>query len=113
MYLIQFPHAKLGVGEVPISAVSLYRGGTEETLTPLSKRMKAILLKYGVAYQVGRVQTDQDVSEWMVVVQYADRAAYEKALEEFGHDPEHRQAVMEIGKVVTLIRRELVVDLDL
>ncbi len=52
MYLIQFPHAKLGVGEVPISAVSLYRGGTEETLTPLSKRMKAILLKYGVAYQV-------------------------------------------------------------
>ena len=34
-------------------------------------------------------------------------------VEVFAHDPEHRQVVTEISKIVTLIRRELVVDLDL
>ena len=98
---------------MPISAVSIYRGGTVETITPLAKRMKAVLLKYGVTYQVSQVQNDEDVGEWMVVVQYAGRAAYAKALEDFGRDPEHRQVVAEISKVVTLIRRDLVVALDL
>ena len=98
---------------MPISAVSFYRGGTVETVTPLAKRMKAVLLKYGVAYRVSRVQTGQDVGEWMIVAQYADRAAHDQALEDFVHDPEHRQVVAELGQIVTLVRRELVVDLDL
>ncbi len=84
-----------------------------ENVTPLAKRMKAILLKYGITYQVSRVQTDQTVGEWMVVVQYADETAYIKALEDFSHDPEHRQVVTEISKIVALIRRDLVVELDL
>jgi hypothetical protein len=98
---------------MPVSAISFYRGGTVENVTPLAKRMKAVLLKYGVAYQVSRFQTGQDVGEWIVIVQYADWMAYAKAQDGLGHDPEHRQVVAEIGKVVTLIRRELVVDLDL
>ena len=96
-----------------VSAVSFYRGGTVEDVTPLAKRMRAILLKYGITYQVSRVQTDQAVVEWMVVVQYADETAYAKALEDFSHDPEHRQVVTEISKIVALIRRDLVVELDL
>jgi hypothetical protein len=96
-----------------VSAVSFYRGGTVENVTPLAKKMKAILLKYGVAYQVSRFQTGQNVGEWMVVVQYADWMAYAKAQDSFADDPEHRQVVTEISQIVTLIRRELVVDLDL
>jgi hypothetical protein len=99
--------------DMTVSAVSFYRGGTMENVTPLAKRMKAILLKYGITYQVSRVQTDQTVGEWMVVVQYADETAYIKALEDFSHDPEHRQVVTEISKIVALIRRDLVVELDL
>ena len=111
-YLIQYPHPNSGV-EMPVSAISFYRGGTVENVTPLAKKMKAVLLKYGVAYQVSRFQTGQNVGEWMVVVQYADWMAYAKAQDGFGHDPEHSQVVAEISKIVTLIRRELAVDLDL
>ncbi len=84
-----------------------------EDVTPLAKRMKAVLLKYGITYQVSRVQTDQTVGEWMVVVQYANETAYAKALEDFSHDPEHRQVVAEISNIVALSRRVLVVELDL
>jgi hypothetical protein len=98
---------------MPVSAISFYRGGTVETVTPLAKRMKAVLLKHGATYQVGRVQTGQNVGEWLVVVQYADWVAYAKAQDSFAHDPEHGQVVTEISKIVTLTRRELVVDLDL
>ena len=49
----------------------------------------------------------------MVVVQYADWMAYAKAQDSFAQDPDHKKAVTEISKMVTLISRELVVDLDL
>ena len=98
---------------MPISAVSFYRGGTVEEVTPVAKKMKAILRKYGVSYQVSRFETGQEFGDWIVVVQYADWTAHAKALESFAHDPEHRQVVAEISKLVTLVRREMVVDLDL
>jgi hypothetical protein len=98
---------------MPVSAVSRYRGGTVEDVTPLAKTMKAVLLKHGVAYRVSRFQTGQNVGEWMVVVQYADWLAYARAQDSFAQDPDHKKAVTEISKVVTLLSRELVVDLDL
>lgn len=49
----------------------------------------------------------------MVVVQYTDWMAYARAQDSFAHDPEHTQVVTEILKIVSLIRRELVADLDL
>ncbi len=96
-----------------MSAVSLYRGGNEEAVAALSRRMKAILHRYGVGYTVARVQTDREDAEWMVVVQYANKTAYETALKAFGPDPEHKKVVAEIGKIVTLVRREITVDLEL
>ncbi len=97
-----------------VSAVSYYRGGTPETVAPLSKRMKAVLLKRGVLdYQVSRVQTGLNVGAWLVVVRYADWAAFAKAQEGFADDPEHRAVVTEISQIVQLISRELVVELDL
>jgi hypothetical protein len=96
-----------------VSAISFYRGGTVENVTPLAKRMKAVLLKYGVSYQLSRFQTGQNVGEWVVVVRYADWTAYAKAQDAFVHDSEHRQVVTEISELVTLIRRDLAVDLEL
>jgi hypothetical protein len=100
--------------EMPVSAISHYRGGTPEIVTPLTKKMKAVLAKHGVlAYRVSRFQTGQNVGEWMVVVQYADWTAYAKAQDSFAQDPEHKEVVTEISKIVKLISRELAVDLDL
>jgi hypothetical protein len=99
--------------EMPVSAVSRYRGGTVEGVTPLAKAMKAVLLKHGVSYRVSRFQTEEDAAEWLVVVQYADWQAYEKALDSFAQDPDHKKAITAISKVVTLVSREMVVDLDL
>jgi hypothetical protein len=98
---------------MPVSAVSRYRGGTIEDVMPLAKTMKAVLQKHGVGYRIGRFQTDQTVGEWLVVVQYADWTAYARALDRFADDPDHKKAVTEISKVVTLISRELVEDLEL
>ena len=112
-HLIQFLHPNSEVG-MPVSAISHYRGGTVENVTPLAKKMKAVLLKHGVlAYRVSRFQTGQNVGEWMVVVQYADWMAYAKAQDSFAQDPEHKKVVTEISTIVTLTSRELVVDLDL
>jgi hypothetical protein len=83
-------------------------------VTPLAKKMNPVLLKHGVlAYRVSRFQTGQNVGEWMVVVQYADWMAYANAQDSFAQDPEHKKVVTEISTIVTLISRELVVDLDL
>jgi hypothetical protein len=99
--------------EMPISAVSHYRGGTPETVRPLSRKMQAILLKHGVqSYRVGRYQTGQSVGDWMVVVQYADWTSYAKVHDSLAQDPEHGKAVAEISQIVQIVSREFVADLD-
>src|SRR5262245_54388332 len=94
-----------------VSAVSHYRGGTIDVVTPLAKTLKAVYLKYGVPYRPSRFETGPNVGDWLVVVQYADMAACEKALATFTQDPEWQQAVTEISKIAKRISRELVVDL--
>ena len=96
-----------------ISAVSHYRGGTIGDVIPLAKRMKAVLLKHGVDYRLGRVETGPNAGDWLTIVRYPDRAAYDKAQESFAQDPEYQQTVTEIAKFATRINREFVVDLDL
>lgn len=98
---------------MPVSGVSRYRGGTVDEVTPLAKKMKAVLQKHGVGYRVSRFQTGQNVGDWLVVVQYADWAAYARAQDSFAQDPEHVKVVTEISKVVKVVTREIVVDLDL
>jgi len=96
-----------------LSAVSHYRGGTIDVVTPLAKALKAVYLKYGVGYRLSRFETGTNAGDWLVVVQYADTAAYEKAYASFSKDPEWLQVVTEISKIAKRISRELVVDLDL
>ena len=84
-------------------------------MTPIAVLAKtdAVYLKHGVAYRLSRFETGPYVGDWLVVVQYADMAAYEKAPASFAQDPEWQQAVTEISKIAKRISRELVVDLDL
>ena len=96
-----------------ISAVSHYRGGTIDQVMPLAKRQKALLLKYGVLYRLGRVETGANAGDWLVIVQYPDQATYDKALESFGQDPEYQQVVTAIAGFATRISRALVTDIDL
>jgi hypothetical protein len=96
-----------------VSVVGFYRGGTIEDVAPLAMRMKAILLRHGVDYQVNRFLTGENVGDWLVIVRYADWMAYAKAQTSIATDVEHRQLVTEISKAVTLVRRELVEDLAL
>ena len=96
-----------------VSAISHYRGGTIEEATPLAKRMKAVHAKHGVLYRLGRFRTGPNAGDWVTIVQYADRPAYEQAQKDFAQDPEYQQAVSEIRKIATQISRELVDDIDL
>jgi len=96
-----------------VSAVSHYRGGSIDIVMPLAKSLKAVYLKYGIGYRLSRFETGPNVGDWLVVVQYADMATYQKAFASFSQDPEWEQAVTEISKVAKRISREMVVDLDL
>jgi len=44
-----------------VSAVSHYRGGTIDVVAPLAKTLKAVYLKYGVAYRLSRFETGPNV----------------------------------------------------
>jgi hypothetical protein len=96
-----------------LSAISHYRGGTIDEVTPLAKTLKAIYLKYGITYRLSRFQTGPNVGDWFVIVQYADSTAHEKAQTMFAQDSEYQHVVTEIAKVAKRINRELVIDLDL
>jgi hypothetical protein len=61
------PASKLGGRNAGFSNIIL-SGWNSRKRDTLAKKMKAVLLKYSVAYQVSRFQTGQNVDEWMVVV---------------------------------------------
>lgn len=96
-----------------LSAVSRYRGGTIDDVTPLARTLKAAYLKYGIGYRLSRFQTGPNAGDWFVVVQYADQTAYETAQAAIAQDPACQQAFAGIAKFATRIDRQLVVDLDL
>jgi hypothetical protein len=96
-----------------VSGVSHYRGGSIEVVTPLARALKAVYRKYGVGYRLSRFETGANAGDWLVVVQYADMAAYEEAQARFPKDPEWQQAVTAISKVATRVSREMVLDLEL
>ena len=95
-----------------ISAVSHYRGGTIDVVTPVAKRLKAAYLKHGVAYRLSQFQTGPNVGDWLVIVT-CDEAAHEEAQAAIAKDPECQQVFAEIAKFAKRIDQQLVIDLDL
>ncbi|MBV1696356.1 MAG: hypothetical protein KGP27_17990 [Hyphomicrobiales bacterium] len=96
-----------------ISAVSRYRGGTIDDVLPIAKRLKAAYLRHGIGYRLSRFETGPDAGDWLVVVQYADQAAYDLAQAAIEQDAECQQAFVEIARFAKRISRDLVVDIDL
>lgn len=96
-----------------LSAISHYRGGSVDEVTPLAKALKAIYLRYGVGYRLSRFQTGPKEGDWLVVVTYADATDYEKAQVLFSQDAELQQVFIEIAKLAERISRDMVVDLAL
>jgi hypothetical protein len=106
--------AQVGKGKnMTISAISHYRGGTIDVVTPVAKKLKAAYLKHGIAYRLSRFETGPNVGDWFVVVQFADQTAYDKAHAAIAQDPEIHRAFAEIAKFAKRISREMVIDLDL
>jgi hypothetical protein len=95
-----------------VSAVSHYRGGTIEEVTPVAKRLKAAYLKHGIGYRLSQFQTGPNAGDWLVVVQY-DQAVEKEAQAAIARDVECQQAFAEIAKFAKRISREMVLDLDL
>jgi hypothetical protein len=62
-----------------LPAISHYRGGSIDEAVPLAQTLKAIYLKYGIGYRLSRFQSGPNEGDWLVVVTYADAAAYEQA----------------------------------
>lgn len=95
-----------------ISAISHYRGGTIDEVTPVAKKLKAAYSKLGVGYRLSRFQTGPNAGDWFVVVTYASDTADETA-QSIARAPDCQQAFAEIARFAKRISRELVVDLDL
>jgi hypothetical protein len=96
-----------------VSAVSHYRGGTIEQVTPVAKKLKAAYLKHGIVYRLSRFETGPNAGDWFVIVTFADQVAYDKAHAAITQDSECQQAFAEIATFAKRVSRELVVDLDL
>ena len=96
-----------------LSAISHYRGGTVDEVTPLARTLKAIYLKYGIGYRLSRFQTGPNEGDWFVIVTYADAAAYEEAQAILAEDLECQQVFVEIAKFANRVSREIALDLDL
>jgi hypothetical protein len=62
-----------------VSAISHYRGGTIDVVTPVARALKAAYLKHGISYRLSRFETGPNAGDWLVIVTCADKAAYEKA----------------------------------
>ena len=95
-----------------VSAISHYRGGTIDQVTPVAKRLKAAYLKHGLTYRLSRFQTGPKAGDWFVVVTYASETADETA-QAIAQDPDCQQAFAEIAGFAKRISRELVTDIDL
>ena len=95
-----------------VSAVSHYRGGTIDEVTPVARRLKAAYVKHGVQYRLSRFETGPNAGDWFVVVTY-DKAIEAKAQAAIAKDPECQQCFADIAKFATRVSREMVLDLDL
>src|ERR1044072_8054604 len=95
-----------------VSAISHYRGGTIDVVTPVARALKAAYLKHGVAYRLSRFETGPNVGDWLVIVTCADETA-EEARAAIAKDPECQRAFAEIAKFAKRVSQETVIDLDL
>src|SRR5689334_5297543 len=95
-----------------MSALSHYRGGTIEQVTPVARKLKAAYLKHGIAYRLSRFESGPNAGDWFVMVTY-DQMAQDRLQAAIARDPDCQQAFAEIATFAKRISRELVVDLDL
>ena len=95
-----------------ISAISHYRGGTLDVVTPVARRLKAAYLKHGVTYRLSRFETGPDAGDWLVITT-CDEAIHDAAKAAIEKDPECQRIFAEIAKFAKRISREMVIDLDL
>lgn len=95
-----------------ISAISHYRGGTIEQVTPVAKRLKAAYLKHGIVYRLSRFESGPNAGDWFVMVTY-DQMAQDRLQAAIAGDPDCQQAFAEIATFAKRVSREVVVDLEL
>jgi hypothetical protein len=96
-----------------VSAISHYRGGTIDVVTPVARKLKVAYQKHGIGYRLSRFETGPNVGDWFVVVTFADQATYEKLQVSIAQDVACQQAFAEIAAFATRIDRQMVSDLDL
>lgn len=96
-----------------VSAISVYRGGTYDEVMPLSRALKSAYLKHGITYRLSQFQSGPNTGDWLVVVQYADHAAYDRAQLAIEADPECQRIYLEIARFAKRISREIVSDIEL
>ena len=94
------------------SAISYYRGGTIDEVTPVAKRLKAAYLKHGITYRLSRIQTGPSAGDWFVMVSYDSETA-DEAAKAIAQDPEIQQIFAEIAQFAKRISREEMIDIDL
>jgi hypothetical protein len=94
-----------------ISAISTCRGGTLDAGASSGREAERRAADHGTVHHLSRFKIGANAGDWWVIVQYPDRAAYDKAQESFAQDPAYQQATTEIAKFATRLSRELVSDI--
>src|SRR5271165_4560637 len=96
-----------------VTVMVRYKGGTQVQVMPLAKKVKAIHQKHGAEiYRVARFHTGPYVGEWLVVVRYADWAAYAKAQDSLAGDTAYQKIIAQVAKLAQVTSRNFLFDLD-
>lgn len=96
-----------------VSAISRYRGGAAEDVLPLSRALKDIYARHGVAYRLSQVEGGPDAGDWIVIVTYPDAAAQARLAAQFAADPALDAIFRRIAAFASRISRDIVNDIDL
>jgi hypothetical protein len=94
-------------------AISHYRGGTIDEVTPLAKTLKAVYLKYGLPISWVVFKPAQMWETGSLPYSTPIRRPMRRRKQLFAQDPEYQKVVTEIAKIAKRINRELVIGLDL
>ena len=93
---------------------SRYSGGNRDALIPLGKQSKAFHEKAGAEWlRVSLIHTGPHAGQWLVSIRWPDWAAYGKGQQTLAGDAAFQKVMAEVGKLVQLQDRMVVVSVDL
>jgi hypothetical protein len=100
--------------KLAIVAFSRYSGGKRDAIVPLAKQSKGFYEKVGAEwFRLSQIHTGPHAGQWLVSIRWPDWATYGNGQQALAGDVEHQKLLAEVGALIQLQDRTIVVSVDL